>query len=54
MIVKNNNGTVLDVNTDAVVCIFENDKLPFQLDDINIKGFYYDTKKLIPKYKLED
>jgi hypothetical protein len=58
MIVKNNNGTVLDVNMDAVSCIFENDKLPFKLpfklDGINIKGFYYDTEKLIPKYKLED
>jgi deoxyadenosine/deoxycytidine kinase len=54
MIVKNNNGTVLDVNTDAVVCVFENDKLPFELDGINIKGFYYDTEKLMPKYKLED
>ena len=54
MIVKDNKGTVLDVNTDAVVCIFENDELPFQLDGINIKGFYYDTEKLIPKYKLED
>jgi hypothetical protein len=45
MIVKNNNGTVLDVSMDAVSCIFENDKLPFKLDGINIKGFYYDTEK---------
>ena len=54
MIVKNNHGTVLDVNTDAVSCTFDGDKLPFQLDVINIKGFYYDTDKLIPKYKIED
>ena len=54
MIVKNNNGTVLDVNTDAVSCIFPDDKLPFQLDGINLNGFYYDDKKLIPKYKIED
>ena len=54
MIVKNNHGTVLDVNTDAVSCTFDGDKLPFQLDGINIKGFYYDTDKLIPKYKIED
>ena len=54
MIVKNNNGTVLDVNTDAVSCIFEGDELPFELDGINLNGFYYDDKKLIPKYKIED
>ena len=54
MIVKRNKGTVLDVNTDAVSCTFDGDKLPFQLDGINIKGFYYDTDKLIPKYKIED
>ena len=51
---KNNNGTVLDVNTDAVSCIFDGDKLPFELDGINLKGFYYDTQKLSPKYKIED
>ena len=39
MIVKNNNGVVLDVNTDAVSCIFDGDKLPFELDGINLKGF---------------
>ena len=35
MIIKNNKGTVLDVNTDAVSCIFEGDELPFKLDGIN-------------------
>ena len=52
MIVKNNNGTVLDVNTDAVSCIFEGAELHFELEGINLKGFYYDTEKLIPKYKI--
>jgi hypothetical protein len=37
VIVKNNNGTVLDVNTDAVSCIFDGDELPFEPDRINIK-----------------
>ena len=54
MIVEANNGTILDLNTDAVSCIFEGDKLPFELDGINIKGFYYDDKKMFPKYKIED
>ncbi len=53
-IVKNNKGTVLDVNTDAVSCMFKGDKLHFQLDGINIKSFYYDIYRLIPKYKFED
>ncbi len=48
MIVQNNKGTVLDVNTDAVSCIFDGDELPFKLDGINLKGFCYDDKKLIP------
>ena len=39
MIVKNKNGTVLDVNTDSVSCIFEGEELPFELDGLNIKGF---------------
>ena len=51
---KKNNGTVLDVNTDAVSCIFPDDKLPFKLDGINLKKYYWDNEKLIPKYKIED
>ena len=40
MIVEKHGGTVLDLNTDAVSCIFPNDELPFRLDGINLKGFY--------------
>ena len=48
IIVKNNNGPVLDVNTDAISCIFPDDKLPFKLDGINLKKYYWDNEKLIP------
>ena len=54
MIAQDNKGTVLDVNTDAVSCIFEGNKFPFQLDGIYIKGYYYYDKKMMPKYKIED
>jgi hypothetical protein len=54
-IVEANNGTVLDVNTDSVSCVFPDDKLPFTLlDDINIKDYYWDNDNKIPKYKIED
>ena len=54
MIVEKHNGIVLDVNTDAVSCIFDNDELPFELDGLNLKKYYFDNDKLIPKYKIED
>ena len=54
MIVKNNKGTVLDVNTDAVSCIFEGDELPFKSDGINLKKYYWDKEKKMPKNKIED
>ena len=53
-IVEVNNGKVWDVNTDSVACTFENNELPFELDGINLSGFYWDDEKLIPKYKVED
>ena len=39
-IIKANGGTILDLNTDCVSCVFQGNDLPFDLeDDINIKGF---------------
>jgi hypothetical protein len=52
-IVRENEGQVLDLSTDAVICTF-NYNLPFELDDkLNIKGYYYDDEKTMPKYKME-
>jgi len=53
-IIESNNGIILDLNTDAISFITKDNKLPFQLDGINISGYYYDDKKTIHKYKLED
>ena len=55
-IIESNNGIILDLNTDAISFITKDNKLPFEVikDSINIDGYYYDQRKLIPKYKLED
>ena len=50
-IIKSKGGKVLDLVTDCVICQFENDVSPFELDGINIKG--YDFADGVPKYKLE-
>ena len=53
-IIKANSGTILDLNTDCISCVFKNDVLPFDLEnDVNLKGFYYDEAKTIAKYKVE-
>ena len=52
-IVKDNKGTILDLNTDAVNCVFPHN-IPFTMDEKNnIKGFYYDTEETQPRYKME-
>ena len=46
-------GTVLDLNTDCVVCGFG--KFPFKLDEHNhIIGYYHDQEHLNPKCKLDE
>ena len=53
-IIKENGGTILDLNTDCISCVFKGNDLPFDLeDDVNVKGFYYDEAKTIAKYKIE-
>jgi 5-methylcytosine-specific restriction protein A len=55
MIIEDNYGTVLDLKTDCVACWFNCDGIPFKLlDEINIKGYYWDKEKKYPKYKLEN
>lgn len=54
-IIEDNYGSVLDLKTDCIGCWFNCDGIPFDLiDDINIKGYYWDKEKKYPKYKLED
>ena len=50
-IIKSKGGKVLDLVTDCVICQFENDVSPFELDGINIKD--YEFAAGVPKYKLE-
>ena len=35
-------------------CVFQSNDLPFELvDDVNVKGYYYDEAKTLAKYKIE-
>ena len=53
-LVESKGGTVLDVNTDAVSCIFPDNKLPFKIvEDIQLRDQYWDKKRTVYKYKLE-
>ena len=52
-IVKDNKGIILDLNTDAVNCVFPHN-IPFTMDEKNnIIGYYYDEEKTQPRYKME-
>ena len=55
-IIKSKKGTILDLNTDSISFVMKNNLLPFKVssDGVNIKSYYFDDKKKIPKYKLED
>lgn len=55
MIVESKGGVVLDLITDCVSCVFQNDILPFEImeDGLNVKEYFYDTDRKMPKYKLE-
>jgi hypothetical protein len=51
-IIKAKGGRVLDTMTDCITCTFLFDQVPFELDDINVKG--YEFADGVPKYKLEE
>ena len=53
-LVKSHDGIVLDLNTDAVNCVFPNNEFPFKLvDDIQLDGQYWDDDNKVHKYKIE-
>jgi GTPase SAR1 family protein len=53
-LIESKGGKVTDLNTDAITCTFEDNRLPFELSDgKNIDGYYWDEEKTILKYKLE-
>jgi hypothetical protein len=50
--IEGNGGNVTDLDTDAITCTFEDNKIPFDLiDGINIHGYYWDDDKTLIKYK---
>jgi hypothetical protein len=53
-IVESHGGIVLDVNTDAVNCIFPDNVFPFKLvQDIQLDNHYWDNDNKVHKYKIE-
>ncbi len=51
--IKSHSGTILDYNTDAINCVFEDNKFPFELvEDIQLKGHYWNKADKAYKYKL--
>jgi ABC-type transport system involved in cytochrome bd biosynthesis fused ATPase/permease subunit len=53
-IIESKGGLCLDLKTDCITCMFENNIFPFEMmDDINLSGYYYDDDNKMPKYKLE-
>ena len=52
-LIEQNDGRVLDVNTDCCNCIFKNNVFPFKLDESNnLIEFCHEL--LVPKYRLEE
>ena len=41
-LIKSHSGTILDYNTDAINCVFPDNKFPFELvEDIQLNGHYW-------------
>jgi hypothetical protein len=54
VIVEAHGGIVLDLNTDAVNCVFPDNVLPFKLvEDIQVDGYFWDKEYKVHKYKIE-
>ena len=54
LIIESKGGVVLDLSTDCIICNFpETNKLPFELDGDNLKGYYFDDENKVNKYKIE-
>ena len=54
VIVEAHEGIVLDLNTDAVNCVFPDNVLSFKLvKDIQVDGYFWDNDNKVHKYKIE-
>jgi len=52
-LIEANQGILLDLSTDCVSCVFPTNDMPFELNGINLTGYYYDDERKFPKYKIE-
>jgi hypothetical protein len=52
-LIKSHSGTILDYYTDAINCVFPDNKFPSKLEDVQLNGHYQNkadqayTQKLI-------
>ncbi len=53
-IIAENQGTIFDLSTDSVSAVFPDNNQPFGLDGANDIGYYFDIKKEVPCYKIEE
>ena len=54
-IIKSKGGKILDLKTDCISCVFPDNVFPFKLlDEKNLCDYYWDCKKQVPKYKIEE
>ena len=55
VLIESKGGQIVDVNTDAVSFITNDNVFPFEiLPDGNINGYYFDDKNKVHKYKFEE
>ena len=53
-LIESNGGIILDYNTDAINCVFEDNKFPFELvEEIQLNNHYWDKNNEVYKYKIE-
>jgi hypothetical protein len=54
LLIESKNGKVVDINTDAISIITNDNVFPFEiLSDGSINGYYWDEHKQVNKYKFE-
>ena len=53
-LIQAHSGVILDYNTDAINCVFPENRFPFELvEDIQLNGHYWDKSNKEYKYKIE-
>ena len=53
-LITSNAGVILDYNTDAINCVFEGNKFPFELvEEIQLNNHYWDSDNKVYSIKLD-